>query len=234
MNNTVQASGLCLEVANKLRSLRRTSEAIRFYQRAADLRSVYLGLEYVQSREKVASCLIDIGDLQNALILLTDVARLTQQLAAGGTAAAAAATTTTSVYADILNRCEILRVLLVLLIEPTPQAMGATYTSVIEKYAWEGDSTKTKESDGGRNTGTKTSNPSKNGGGSSCSSHWGESVNGGSPLPEETFLLMQSVVMAVQLRDTGALVQLEDCLIPHIEEEPRQLMRRLVAKHQND
>ena len=77
MEKNAQASGLSLEVGDKLRGIGKASEAIRFYQRAADLRSGQssssLGLEYVQSREKVAACLIDIEDYHSALVTLTEV-----------------------------------------------------------------------------------------------------------------------------------------------------------------
>ena len=79
MGNKAQASGLCLEVGDKLRGMGKLSEAIRFYQRAADLRSgsgggsCGLGLEYVQSRERVALCYIHIEDYHNALVALTEV-----------------------------------------------------------------------------------------------------------------------------------------------------------------
>ena len=49
-------------------------------------------------------------------------------------------------------------------------------------------------------------------------------------LSEEKFLLLQSIVMAVQIRDCQALMQLEDHIIPHISTEPQQrdLLRLLV------
>ena len=52
--------------------------------------------------------------------------------------------TPTSVYADILASSEILRVLLVLLIDPTPQGISAAHTNVVEKYAWESDTLPTR------------------------------------------------------------------------------------------
>ena len=52
--------------------------------------------------------------------------------------------TPTSVYADILASSEIMRVLLVLLIDPTPQGISAAHTSVVEKYAWESDTLPTR------------------------------------------------------------------------------------------
>lgn len=133
-----------------------------------------------------------LGDIQ--------VATLTQSLVGNKESA-------NSVYADILARCEILRVLLVLLIDPTPQAISATYTNVIEKYAWESDTTTTAAGTG--------------------QDRRKESYF----LSEETFLLLQSVVMAVQVRDAGALADLEDCLVSALEEMPqqRELLRKLVS-----
>ena len=79
---------------------------------------------------KLSFVFAEIGDYHNALVALTDIANVTEQLA--GKPAP------TSVYLDILEKCEILRVLLLLLIEPsTPQSMPTTLTSVLEKYAWE-------------------------------------------------------------------------------------------------
>jgi len=210
MGNSAQASGLCLEVGDKLQNLSKVSEAARFYQRAADIRSGQnnssMGLEYVQSRQKVASCLINMGDYHNALVALTEIATITQNLVGQKVPA-------NSVYADILCSCEILRVLLVLLIDPTPQAMSATYTNVIEKYAWESDSDNKR---GAKEVAEGGSHPSY--------------------LPEQTFLLLQSVVMAVQLRDAGALAELEDCLVLVLEEMPqqRELLRKLVTSTQQN
>ena len=56
--DTVRAAGLCIELGNALLSVGKNGEAASFYQRAADLRSDYIGLEYVHAREKVASCQI--------------------------------------------------------------------------------------------------------------------------------------------------------------------------------
>ena len=51
-------------------------------------------------------------------------------------------------------------------------------------------------------------------------------------LSEEMFLLLQSVVMAAQIRDASALRSLEDGLGPKVEARPRALLRRLVEAMQ--
>ena len=55
-------------------------------------------------------------------------------------------------------------------------------------------------------------------------------------LSEDTFLLLQSVVMSVQLKDAGALAELEDCLVQSaLAEMPqqRELLRKLVINSRN-
>lgn len=98
---------------------------------------------------------------------------------------------------SFFSRTEILRVLLLLLIEPTSQNISPTLTTVLEKYAWESED-----------------NPAAQ-----------DTVK---YLSEEIFLLLQSVVMAVQIRDYAVLLELEDQLGPLMTALPRKLLRRLV------
>ena len=63
---------------------------------------------------KVAECLIDTGDFHSALTALTDVS-------ARAEAAQGLGRPLVSVYSDYAGRCEVLRLLLLLLIEPTSQ-----------------------------------------------------------------------------------------------------------------
>ena len=46
-------------------------------------------------------------------------------------------------------------------------------------------------------------------------------------LGDELFLLLQSLVMAVQVRDAGAVLELEDYLDPKLDSLQRTLLRRL-------
>ena len=55
-----------------------------------------------------------------------------------------------------------------------------------------------------------------------------QGVTTSSYLSEQVFLLLQSIVMAVQVRDCAAVAELEDCLIPLIEPQQRELLRKLV------
>ena len=120
----------------------------------------------------------------------------------------------------LFYRCEIFRVLLLLLIQPTSQNIGPNLTSVLEKYAWESSSQSPMVdlNQSSPTNGPGSSNPTPGG------------VNGNQYLSEEVFLLIQSIVMAVQVRDGNALNELEDYLVPHLEREPlqRDLLRNLV------
>ena len=156
---------------------------------------------------------VDIGDHHNALLVLTDIANVTEQLAGKPVP--------TSVYLDILEKCEILRILLLLLIEPsTPQSMSTSLTNVLEKYAWESasDTTAVDES---------SSDPSVHDKRRELHHQYDQQNH---YLSDEKFLLLQSIVMAVQIRDCHALTQLEDHLVPLIAAEPQQrdLLRLLV------
>eukprot|EP00096_Caligus_rogercresseyi_P012442 TRINITY_DN5218_c0_g1_i1.p1 TRINITY_DN5218_c0_g1~~TRINITY_DN5218_c0_g1_i1.p1 ORF type:complete len:109 (+),score=16.74 TRINITY_DN5218_c0_g1_i1:145-471(+) len=94
-------------------------------------------------------------------------------------------------------RSEVTRVLLLLLIKPTPQNLSPSLTSILEKYAWD------SLDDDPEATTT-------------------------SYAPEELFLLLQSVVMASQVQDGEALIELEDDLCPHLNEDQSKLLRILV------
>ena len=149
-----------------------------------------------------------------------------------------------SVYSDYAGRCEVLRLLLLLLIEPTSQnirdvtclfthgikyifyshlllitlcdltqmifmvkrekfknlpSLSPSLSLVLEKYAWQ-----TVEST------------------SSISADEASRILG-----DELFLLLQSLVMAVQVRDVRAVIELEDYLGPKLDSLQRTLLRRL-------
>ena len=46
-------------------------------------------------------------------------------------------------------------------------------------------------------------------------------------LGDEVFLLLQSLAMAVQVRDAAAVLELEDYLAPKLDTQQRTLLRRL-------
>ena len=188
-----RAGALCVELADALCDAGRVGQAIAFYERAADLRAGTV-LEALHAKERAAACHIDTGDYHSGLIALTEVASVVESN--GGRPLA-------SVFADIMARAEIQRVLLLLLIEPTPQNISPSLTSVLDKYSW--------------------------------SSTVDESVAEETSqfLTEETFILLQSIVMAVEVKDHEALLQLEEELAPQLETRPKTLLRRIVSNLQD-
>eukprot|EP00096_Caligus_rogercresseyi_P012443 TRINITY_DN5218_c0_g1_i2.p1 TRINITY_DN5218_c0_g1~~TRINITY_DN5218_c0_g1_i2.p1 ORF type:complete len:320 (+),score=55.29 TRINITY_DN5218_c0_g1_i2:304-1263(+) len=186
---SARSLGLCSEIGNSLRQMGKTGQALSFYLHGAKTRSPsqYL-LESVHIKEQVAACYIDSGDYHNALTTLTEVSSLIETHGSKKPR---------SIYLDILSRSEVTRVLLLLLIKPTPQNLSPSLTSILEKYAWD------SLDDDPEATTT-------------------------SYAPEELFLLLQSVVMASQVQDGEALIELEDDLCPHLNEDQSKLLRILV------
>lgn len=90
-----------------------------------------------------------------------------------------------------------------MLIEPTAQTISPSLTQILEKYAWE------SEEDGAAAEETSRF------------------------LGRELFLLLQSVVMAVQIGDGRAIMELEDHLAPLLDAQPRKLLRTLVRNVKN-
>lgn len=179
----IRASGLCIELADCLVNFEKHGEAITFYQRAASLRPS-TSLSYLFAREKVARTYIKIGDYHNALAIFTGIANVAEQVCKKPVS---------SVYLDILAGCEIFRVLLLLLIQPTSQNVSPSLTNILEKYAWESSSQTIRESSSIRDNepgsrGAFGPNPSPGG------------ITGNQYLSDEVFLLLQSVVMAVQVK----------------------------------
>jgi len=79
----------------------------------------------------VASCKIDTKDYEGALSVLTEMSYLTQERGSGSSGKPM------GVFSDILARCEVTRVLLLMLLQPTPQRIRPEHAQTLEKYAWE-------------------------------------------------------------------------------------------------
>lgn len=122
------AAGLHSELGEALENLGRPAEAMFFYEKALLLdASTGSILDTVLSRMRIADCYIALGDYHNALKLLTQVASF------------AAENDPCGLYSDRLANVEILRVILLLIIEPVPQNTPPHLLQVIDKYKWEGE-----------------------------------------------------------------------------------------------
>ncbi|XP_076075099.1 40-kDa huntingtin-associated protein-like isoform X1 [Mytilus galloprovincialis] len=137
-NNPSLAAALCIELGNALQKLERPGEAMAHFQRAAELQSqmktygIFSPLECLQSLGLVATCKIEMRDYDGALGVFTEMAYLAQERGGSSTTGKPI-----GAYCDILARCEVCRVLLLMLLQPTPQRIRPEHAQTLEKYAWE-------------------------------------------------------------------------------------------------
>jgi len=128
--HTPLASALCLELGDALKSLSLPGEAVMHYQHAADLQS-HNPLACLNALGLVASCKVDTNDFEGALSVFTEMSYLAQERGGGSDGKPLGA------FCDIVARCEITRVLLLMLLKPTPQRIRPEHATTLEKYAWE-------------------------------------------------------------------------------------------------
>ncbi|KAM3622675.1 uncharacterized protein V6R79_001789 [Siganus canaliculatus] len=143
MNQPVMAASLCLELGNALKQeMNRPGEAIVHYQRAAELQT-QMPVEALLSMGEMATCkiltpcrcpvLFSAGDYDGALSVFTEMQLMCQEkgLQLPGTS------TPVGAFLDIVAKCEISRVLLLMLLEPPPQKLLPEHAQTLERYAWE-------------------------------------------------------------------------------------------------
>ncbi|XP_067354794.1 40-kDa huntingtin-associated protein isoform X2 [Channa argus] len=183
MNQPVMAASLCLELGNALKEMNRPGEAIVHYQRAAELQT-QMPIEALLSMGEMATCKI--------LTLFTEMQLMCQErgLQIPGTS------TPVGAFLDIVAKCEISRVLLLMLLEPPPQKLLPEQAQTLERYAWE-----------------------------SFDPHSQATF-----LPENVFLLLQSVVIACQEKDTESLKSLQTELWPFLTAEQNHLLHLVVQE----
>uniref|UniRef100_A0A3Q3BHE2 Coagulation factor VIII associated n=1 Tax=Kryptolebias marmoratus TaxID=37003 RepID=A0A3Q3BHE2_KRYMA len=132
MNQPVMAASLCLELGNALKEMNRPGEAIVHYQRAAELQT-QTPIEALLSMGEMATCKILTRDYDGALSVFTEMQLTCQErgLQLPGSS------TPVGAFLDIVAKCEISRVLLLMLLEPPPQKLLPEHAQTLEKYAWE-------------------------------------------------------------------------------------------------
>uniref|UniRef100_A0A674MHX0 Coagulation factor VIII associated n=1 Tax=Takifugu rubripes TaxID=31033 RepID=A0A674MHX0_TAKRU len=185
----LQAALNCYSFA--IKEMNRPGEAIVHYQRAAELQT-QTPTEALLSMGDMATCKILTRDFDGALSVFTDMQLLCQEkgLQVAGTS------TPVGAFLDIVAKCEISRVLLLMLLEPPPQKLLPEHAQTLERYAWE-----------------------------SFDPHSQETV-----LPDNVFLLLQSVVMACQEKDTESLKSLQTELWPFLTAEQNHLLHLVVQE----
>ncbi|XP_045673334.1 40-kDa huntingtin-associated protein-like [Phyllostomus hastatus] len=227
------AAALCLELAAALRDLGQPAAAAVHFQRAAHLQLPQLPLAALHALGDAASCQLLARDYNGALALFTRLQRLAQEhgshpvqplppvppqpqpqvqsqplglqqglgaspalqaalLPPNAGSAAAPSPAVLGAFSDILVRCEVSRVLLLLLLQPPPAKLLPEHAHTLEKYSWE-----------------------------AFDSH-GQETSG--QLPEELFLLLQSLVMATHEKDTEAIKSLQVEMWPLLSAEQNHLL----------
>ncbi|XP_008824516.2 factor VIII intron 22 protein-like [Nannospalax galili] len=101
-------------------------------------------------------------------------------------------------FSDVLVRCEVSRVLLLLLLQPPPAKLLPEHARTLEKYSWE-----------------------------AFAGHGQDST---SQLPEELFLLLQSLVMAAHEKDTDAIKMLQVEMWPLLTAEQNHLLHLVLQE----
>ncbi|XP_035967014.2 40-kDa huntingtin-associated protein [Halichoerus grypus] len=228
------AAALCLELAAALRDLGQPAAAAGHFQRAAQLQLPQLPLAALQALGDAASCQLLARDYNGALAVFTRMQRLArehgshpvqpppppppppplpgQQVGPGaapalpaallppsaGSAPGAPSPAALGAFSDVLVRCEVSRVLLLLLLQPPPAKLLPEHAHTLEKYSWEAFDSHGQESSG--------------------------------QLPEELFLLLQSLVMATHEKDTEAVKSLQVEMWPLLSAEQNHLLHLVLQE----
>ncbi|XP_066212827.1 40-kDa huntingtin-associated protein [Saccopteryx leptura] len=239
LGQPVAAAALCLELAASLRDLGQPASAAGHFQRAAQLQLPQLPLAALQALGDAASCQLLARDYNGALEVFTRMQRLAREygshpvqpppplplqpqsqvqsqplglqhgpgsapalqaamLPPSAGSAAAPSPAVLGAFSDVLVRCEVSRVLLLLLLQPPPAKLLPEHAHTLEKYSWE-----------------------------AFDSH-GQETSG--QLPEELFLLLQSLVMATHEKDTEAVKSLQVEMWPLLSAEQNQLLHLVLQE----
>ncbi|KAM6300081.1 40-kDa huntingtin-associated protein-like [Aegotheles albertisi] len=202
------AAGLCLELAAALRDTGRPARAAAPLQRAAELLgAARLPLEALRCLAERASCLLLGRDYAGALAALTRAQALAGAALGGGGGGAAG-----GAFLDVLARCEVSRVLLLLLLQPPPGKLLPEHARTLEQYCWEAP-------DGGAAPGP-AGGPGAGNGLPAAASY----------LPAELFLLLQSAVLACQEKDAETLKALQAELWPLLSAEQNHLLHLVLQE----
>ncbi|KAM6117014.1 LOW QUALITY PROTEIN: 40-kDa huntingtin-associated protein [Pterocles gutturalis] len=202
------AAGLCLELAAALRDTGQPARAAAPLQRAAELlAAARLPLEALRCLAERASCLLLGRDYAGALAALTRA-----QALAGAGLGSVGGGAPGGAFLDVLARCEVSRVLLLLLLQPPPAKLQPEHARTLEQYCWEAP-------EGGAGPGPGS------GAGAGCGLPPAASY-----LPAELFLLLQSVVLACQEKDAEALKALQAELWPLLSAEQNHLLHLVLQE----
>jgi len=188
------AAAIYVKLGNELLALSRPAEALFYYEKAKALQ-VNSIVDFICINNKIAGCYISLGDHHNALKVLTTLASFT------------ADNDPCQLYHAQTAAIEILRVFLLLIIQPSHHNTAPHLLKVLTKYKWE--------------SGEPGLSPATPG---------SEDDGLGGPLDQDLAILLQSIVMAVQVCDTEALLCLEDEIVEHLDHTQKRLLRIIVSR----
>lgn len=120
------AASLAVELGQALRSLGKPSEALTYLCMAADFHAAS-PFHHLTCLGYIASCKIELGDLHGALMMFTQITSLINETAGQPLSGA---------HRDILARCEISSLLILLTLQPLSQHTKPAHTRLLEKYSW--------------------------------------------------------------------------------------------------
>lgn len=133
------AACLCLELGNALSEMKRYSEAVGYFQQASELQHK-TPLIALNSMKLAARCKLDMGDYDGALSSFTEMVYLVHERG-GNSPGALGKDQIHAGYLEILAECDVTIVLILLLLQPTPQKIRPEHAQMLEKYAWESSGT---------------------------------------------------------------------------------------------
>uniref|UniRef100_A0A8C9TL43 Coagulation factor VIII associated n=1 Tax=Scleropages formosus TaxID=113540 RepID=A0A8C9TL43_SCLFO len=129
----LQAALNCYSFA--IKEMNRPGEAIVHFQRAAELQS-QAPIESLLSLGEVASCKI-LTRGYSGVHTVGLFSSLKHLFPCSAQSFCLSSFSRTGVFLDVVARCEISRVLLLMLLEPPPQKLLPEHAQTLERYAWE-------------------------------------------------------------------------------------------------
>uniref|UniRef100_A0A0A9WIH7 Factor VIII intron 22 protein n=1 Tax=Lygus hesperus TaxID=30085 RepID=A0A0A9WIH7_LYGHE len=118
---------VCLQTGDALKDVA-PHKACAYFTRACKLLEHTPQLLLI-AQGSLASVMISLGEHHDALNLFTEMVNTVSKITARPY----------GVYNGVLVRCEISRVLLILLLRPTPQKISSELAKLVEKYTWIGE-----------------------------------------------------------------------------------------------
>uniref|UniRef100_G3MNG0 Factor VIII intron 22 protein n=1 Tax=Amblyomma maculatum TaxID=34609 RepID=G3MNG0_AMBMU len=123
------AAALCTEAGQCLRSIDRAPLAMSYLQRAVQLQN-RCAMGYLDALQELAACQVETGDYSGALASFSEVYLIAQDRSMLGGRPMGA-------MASILASAEVMRLLLLLVLQPSAQKMPAEHAALLDRYLYD-------------------------------------------------------------------------------------------------